>query len=101
MKHFKILVWFNSLQVKWYIKSSRKNIVYELLHKLLNDLRLSDFRKSENYEKKMGGGRAYYPVSLLGKQKQASKFLALSSFAWFSDIASLVLTAIVSINIFL
>ena len=49
----------------------------------------------------MGGGRAYYPVSLLGKQKQASKFLALSSFAWFSDIASLVLTAIVSVNIFL
>ena len=30
MKHFKILLWFESVQVKWYMKSSTKNIVPEL-----------------------------------------------------------------------
>ena len=40
MKHFRVLVWFDSPQVKWYMKSSTKNIVYELPHELPNDLRL-------------------------------------------------------------
>ena len=31
MKHFKILVWFDSQQVKWYMKSI---IVYELPHEI-------------------------------------------------------------------
>ena len=30
MKHFKILLWFESAQVKWYMKSNTKNIVSEL-----------------------------------------------------------------------
>ena len=42
MKHFKILVGLDSLQVKWYIKSNTKNVVYELPHKLLNALRLEN-----------------------------------------------------------
>ena len=40
MKHLKILLWFDSLQAKWYMKSSKKDIVYELPHELPNDLRL-------------------------------------------------------------
>ena len=52
MKHFKILVWFNSPQVKWSMKSREENIAYELPHKLANDLRL--FGKIL----KMGGGKA-------------------------------------------
>ena len=39
-KHFKTLLWFDSLQVKWYMKSGAKSIVYELPHELPNDLRL-------------------------------------------------------------
>ena len=48
MKHLKIVVWFDSLQVKWCMKSSAKSIVYKLLHKF------------GNYGKnlKMGGDRA-------------------------------------------
>ena len=63
MKHFKILVWFDSPQVKWYMKSSKKNIVLKLPHNLPNDLRRF-FRKFGNYGKnqKMCGGRAKYPV---------------------------------------
>ena len=34
MKHFKILEWFDSPQVKWYMKSSTKSIVCELPHDL-------------------------------------------------------------------
>ena len=42
MKHFRILVWFDSSQVKWYMKSSTKNlyIVYELPHRFPNYLGL-------------------------------------------------------------
>ena len=40
MNYFKILVLFNSPQVKWYMKSSTKNIVNELSPELPNDLRL-------------------------------------------------------------
>ena len=45
MKHFKILLRFDSPNVKWYIKSSTKNIVYELP----NDLVLVHF--GSNYIK--------------------------------------------------
>ena len=53
MRHFKILAWFDSSQVMWHMKSTTKNIVYELL----NDLRL---RKFGNYREnpKMDQGRA-------------------------------------------
>ena len=43
MKLFKILVWFNSL----HMKSSTKNIVYKLTHKLPNNLRLKILGNSE------------------------------------------------------
>ena len=48
MKHLKIVVWFDSSQVMWYMKPSTKNIVYKLLY------------KSGNYGKnlKMSGDRA-------------------------------------------
>ena len=36
-----ILVWLASPKVEWYIKSSTKNIVHELPHKLLNKLGLT------------------------------------------------------------
>ena len=38
MKHFKILVYFDWPQVEWYMKSSKKNIIYELPHELPNYL---------------------------------------------------------------
>ena len=40
MKHFKILKWFDSPQVEWYVKSRTKHFVYELPHELPNELRL-------------------------------------------------------------
>ena len=63
MKHFKILVWFYSPQVKWCMKFSTKQIVYKLPHEFLNDLTLrilGHLRKLGHYGKstKMGGGRA-------------------------------------------
>ena len=51
MKHFKILVWFDSPQVKWYMKSSTKDIAYELPYELPNDLRLRILGSSEIVEK--------------------------------------------------
>lgn len=36
MKHLKIVVWFDSSQVMWYMKPSTKNIVYKLLYKFGN-----------------------------------------------------------------
>ena len=41
MKHFKILVWFDSPQVKWCMKSRIKNIV----HEVPNDLRFGNYAK--------------------------------------------------------
>ena len=52
MKHFKILVWLDSLQVKWYVKSSTEFFVYELPHELLNDFRLRILETLEIMEKK-------------------------------------------------
>ena len=47
MNHFHILKWLDSPQVQWYMKSSAKNIVYKLPHKLLNNLRLRILGNSE------------------------------------------------------
>ena len=41
MKHFKILLCFDSLQVKWYMNSSTENIVYKLPLEFSNNLRLT------------------------------------------------------------
>ena len=51
MKNFKILVWFDSPQVNWYMKSSSKIVVYELHHELSNDLRLRILANSKNMRK--------------------------------------------------
>ena len=51
MKHFKILVCFDSPQVKWYMNSSTKNIVYELPLEFPNDLRLASLENQEIMEK--------------------------------------------------
>ena len=58
MKHLKIVVWFDSSQVMWYMKPSTKNIVYKLLYKF------------GNYGKnlKMSGDRAQYLLSLPEKR---------------------------------
>ena len=48
MKHLKIVVWFDSSQVKWYMKSSTKSIAYKLPHKFGN----------YGLNLKMGGDRA-------------------------------------------
>ena len=42
---------FHSPQVKWYLLSSTRNIVYELPHELPNDLRLKKIRKYWEYHK--------------------------------------------------
>ena len=46
-RQVQILGWFDSPQTKWYMKSSTKNIVYELPRELLNDSR---FRILGNWE---------------------------------------------------
>ena len=47
MNHFQILKGLDSPQVKWYMKSSAKSIVYKLPHKLQNNLRLRILGNSE------------------------------------------------------
>ena len=51
MKHFEILMCFDSPQVKWYMKFSTKNIVYDLPLKFPNDLRLRILGNEEITEK--------------------------------------------------
>ena len=51
MKHFKILISFDSPQLKWYIKSSTKNITYELPLEFPNDSRLTIIGNQEIMQK--------------------------------------------------
>ena len=51
MKHFKILMCFDSPQVKWYMKFSTKNIVYDLPLKFPNSLKLRILGNEEITEK--------------------------------------------------
>ena len=51
MKHFKILVWFDSPQVKWHRKSSTKSIVYELPHEFPSDSKLKILGNSKIWGK--------------------------------------------------
>ena len=50
MKHFKILAWFDSPQKESYMKSSAKNIEYELPFELLNNSRLKILGNQEIME---------------------------------------------------
>ena len=107
MKHFKILAWFDSPQVMWCMKSITKNIEHELSYKLPNDLRLRILGNQEIMEKLQKWGEAEpstqspFQEKNLGtssqkwQKKQISNFSILSSFPWFLDIVSLILTAIV------
>ena len=45
---------FHSPQVKWYLISSTKNIVYQLPHELPNDLRLRKLGNIGNITKMVG-----------------------------------------------
>ena len=47
MKYFKTSLWFDSPQVKWYMKSGRKNIIHELHYELPNNLRFTILGNSE------------------------------------------------------
>ena len=51
MKHFEIVTCFDSTQVKWYMKSSTKNVVHELPVKFPNNLRLRILGNQEIVEK--------------------------------------------------
>ena len=88
------------------MNSSTKHIVYELPLKLPNDLRLRTFGNQEIMEKLKKYVEAelstqstfqekIFNTSSQKLHKQISKFLILSSFPWFLDTVSLILSAIV------
>ena len=87
MKHFKILMSFDSPQLKWYIKSSTKNIAYELPLECPNDLRLRILGNQEIMEKFQKwveaelSTQSTFQWSKITQKQISNKFLILSSFA--------------------
>ena len=101
MKHFKILVWFDLPQVKWYKKTSTKsNIVYEFLNDWTLKIRklwekTQKWDEAEPSTQSPSSKKFWYQRSRI-TQKKISKLFVLCSFTWFLDIVSLILSAIVS-----
>ena len=78
---------FDSPQLKWYIKSSTKNIAYELPLECPNDLRLRILGNQEIMEKFQKWGEAElstqstFQWSKITQKQISNEFLILSSFA--------------------
>ena len=68
MKHFKILAWFDSPQKESYMKSSAKNIEYELPFELLNNSRLKILGNQEIMENLKNACRESLVHSLLSRK---------------------------------
>ena len=77
---------FDSAQVKWYLITCTKSIIYKLPHELPIIWKISQ----------LGGDRVSCPISF---SELFSEQILWSNFSWFLDIVSLILSAIVGASI--